>query len=195
MRILYMNQGGGGNWGAINYQQYDLLLCAEGSVIKQGFEEAYNSETDPAMQIQIREEAGRVISTPHDLDTAAATVRPIILFQLRGTNIYVVFVHLKSGHKGWATIALTAAISSLKAKMGSRADSVAVLWVGDFNRADLGVLTTNFGTYHELVRGGGQSQWDLDGAVITGSWTREISASVASTSGDNGHIGIDIKIG
>lgn len=193
MRIFYMNQGGGGNWGAINYAAYDLLLCAEGGVIKKGFEEAYNSETDPAMQIQVKEDSGRMISTPRDLDTTLATVRPIILFQLRSANVYVVFLHLKSGNEAWATRALETAIKSLKAIMGSR-DNVPILWIGDFNRADLGVLQSSFSGYAEVARGGGQARWNLDGAVVTGLWTREVSAKIVSKSGDHGHIAIDITI-
>jgi len=43
MKIFYMNQGGGGDWGAVKYKDYDLLLCAEGTVVKEGFEKFYKS--------------------------------------------------------------------------------------------------------------------------------------------------------
>src|SRR4051812_19150829 len=109
MKIFYMNQGGGGEWPAISYRDYDLLLCAEGTVVKQGFEENYNSKTTPPMQVQVKTDSGRIFSSPTDLDVTVETVRPIVAFQLKGLGIWVVFVHLKSASEKFATEALALA--------------------------------------------------------------------------------------
>jgi len=116
----------------------------------------------------------------------------MVAFQLTGLNIWVVFFHLKSGNQKFATEALTLAASSLKKKFYGKTVPP-VLWIGDFNRADVGALQ-EFDNFQVLLRGGGQSQWDLDGAIITGSWTKEVSAEEASKSSDHGHIGIKVTI-
>src|SRR6266849_7899096 len=131
MKIFYMNQGGGGDWGAISYRNYDLLLCAEGTVVKEGFLESYNSGTKPPLQVQLKTDNGRIFSSPTDLDVSVETVRPMVAFQLTGLNIWVVFFHLKSGNQKFATEALTLAASSLKKKFYGKTVPP-VLWIGDF---------------------------------------------------------------
>jgi hypothetical protein len=145
------------------------------------------------MQVQVKTDAGRIFSSPTDLDVTVESVRPMVAFQLKGLGIWVVFVHLKSASEKYATEALELAAGKLKVKFGGKTD-IPVLWIGDFNRADVSVLKA-FDNFQVLQRGGGQSKWDLDGAIITGSWTAEAIAEVMSTSSDHGHIGIKVAIG
>jgi hypothetical protein len=193
MKIFYMNQGGGGNWGAVAYASYDLLLLAEGRVTKQDFGETYNSDTAPPMSIQVKNGSGRIITEPKDLDGTCREVRPMILFKLTTEKVWVVFVHLKSGSAKYATDALATAIKNLTGAFGvSEKDPIA--WIGDFNRADDEMLGAISG-FQVIQSGGGQAGWNLDRVMITGDWSKNgITTSVATTSGDHGHIGISVSI-
>ncbi|MCP9752343.1 hypothetical protein [Ferruginibacter sp. HRS2-29] len=196
MNILYMNQGGGGNWGAIPYKNFDIICLAEGSVEKEGFITNYQSHTKPAMTVSTRENEGRLITAARDLDEAVQEVRPFVTFQVPQVNIRVVFFHLKSGNKKYATEALAHAVERFLVLTGNNAD-VPTLWIGDFNRSTyepLLKLEINFKN-DILFMGGGVSKWDLDWAVKTGDWTNlDVKAREASRSGDNQHVAIGVSI-
>ncbi len=190
MNILYMNQGGGGQWGAIKYSNYDLILLAESNVTKQGFYLNWESTTTPVMSIQQKENAGRIITGVTDLDVTAQQVRPMVTFTTTRDNIRVVFVHLKSGNAQLATTALMAAINAVKNK--TQFDpKLPILWIGDFNRADGNVMQKELDA-HTAFSGGGQAWWDLDRAYISGDWSSyNFDASTPAIAGaDHGHAAI-----
>jgi len=195
MKIFYMNQGGGGNWGTVSYSNYNLLLIAEASGpdhfrIKSGFEELYNSNCKPNMSIQ--GDGGRLVTGIRDLDQLAKEVRPIVRFKITGTDITVVFVHLKSGSEKYATEALATAISQLKREQD---EGKPILWVGDFNRADTDLLADELPKFKLIFKGGGQSKWNLDYVMITGAWKAEPNVDVATTAAsDHGHVGLRIVL-
>lgn len=193
VELLYMNQGGGGNWGAIPYAGYDILCLAEGSVVKEGFSEVYNSRTKPPMSVQINDKSGRIVTKPYDLDGTLQEVRPMVCFQVTGINVMVVFVHLKSGDVNYATSALENAVAQyLKVINGNT--SVPTLWIGDYNRAVIDPLTAVFDTAKVLFKGGGVAKWSLDRAIITGSWGKiKVITKEVSRSGDNQHVGIRVS--
>lgn len=196
MNILYMNQGGGGQWGAIRYSDYDLILLAESNIVKQGFSLNWQSNTQPVMSIQNKENAGRIITGVTDLDVNAHHVRPMVTFTTTKegiNNIRVVFVHLKSGNKRLATEALVAAIHAVKAKTHF-ARQLPILWIGDFNRADGEVMKTELEA-QTVFSGGGQAWWDLDRAYISGDWSHyNLHASTPATAGaDHSHAAIGVN--
>jgi hypothetical protein len=183
MNILYMNQGGGGQWGAIKYSNYNLILLAESAVVKQNFTLTWSSQDSlPVMSIQ-QQGGGRVITAPEDLDAVSAQVRPIMTFTIVGDGIRVVFVHLKSASEKQATDALTAAVAAAAKKQ-----QFPTLWIGDFNRADGSVLPDAI----PVLEAGGQAWWNLDRAYITGDWSKfNYEASVVSVAGaDHAHAAI-----
>ncbi|UCD85819.1 MAG: hypothetical protein JSU92_06385 [Deltaproteobacteria bacterium] len=191
MRILYMNQGGGGQWGAIKYANYDLVLLAESNVLKEGFSLNWESKTNPVMSIQQKDGAGRIITEVTDLDVTAQQVRPMVTFTTKD-GIRVVFVHLKSGSVNFATYALEAAIDAVKKKTQFDPKPL-ILWIGDFNRAD-GKLMDELGA-KTIFSGGGQAWWDLDRAYISGDWKNyEIIASTPAKAGaDHDHAAIGFE--
>ena len=191
--LLYTNQGGGGNWGAIPYAGYDVLCLAEGSVIKDGFTEVFNSRTQPAMSVQTNDRSGRVITGARDLDGNLIEVRPFVCFQVTRINVMVVFMHLKSGSVAYATQALENAVAQYLKMMHGKTD-IPTLWIGDYNRAAIEPLQIAFNDCNVLFKSGGVAKWSLDRAVITGSWNNvRIDTKEVSRSGDNQHVGIGVR--
>jgi len=189
MNILYMNQGGG-EWGAIKYSDYDLILLAESNVVKQGFEMIWE-DGRPVMSIQ-GTKGKRLTSTIQDLDKLSQGVRPIPSFTTRGDNVRVVFVHLKSGNAPAATDSLNAAINTLINQPGYDPNQP-VIWVGDFNRANDTNLK-NLPGAKMLIADGGQSKWYLDRLYISGNWASiKYSSSIVSISSDNAHAAIEFN--
>lgn len=196
VNLLYMNQGGGGDWGALPYAKYDILCLAESTVIKKDYTQNYNSNTQPPMSVQTTTKYGamRLISEVKDLDLTAKEVRPILTFQISGINVRVVFSHLKSGNEKFATDALGTAIASYLNVIENKL-SIPTVWIGDFNRAQVDQLQEVFKDCKELIKGGGIAKWNLDRAYCTGDWSRlKLSADKVSVSGDNQHIGILVNI-
>lgn len=189
MNILYMNQGGGGQWGAIRYENYDLILLAESSVIKTNFCRIWTSGTSPEMSIQEKLDVRRTINTVDNLDVLDRQVRPIPTFNTRD-GIRVVFVHLKSGNERFATTALKAAVTAVQQKIFYYNQRQPILWIGDFNRADDKCLI-NIGARRAFL-GGGQAQWDLDRAYISGDWScYDFDVTIpAIAATDHGHAAI-----
>ncbi|HYF96019.1 MAG TPA: hypothetical protein VD969_27720 [Symbiobacteriaceae bacterium] len=187
MNILYMNQGGGGQWGAIRYSEYDLILLAESTITKEGFGLTWRSGTQPEMSIQTKVNAGRGITGVEDLDRTDREVRPSVTFTtVKEGPIRVVFVHLKSGSVPIATNALKAAIRAVKDRYERE---LPTLWIGDFNRADGGAM--NEVRAQAVFAGGGQAWWDLDRAYISGDWSDYvITQSTPAISDDHGHAAI-----
>lgn len=196
VKLLYMNQGGAGDWGTLPYGDYDILCLAESTVIKKDYTENYNSNTQPPMSVQTTNKYGgmRLISEVKDLDLTAREVRPILTFQITGINVRVVFSHLKSGNEQFATDALGTAISNyLKVVQDNK--KLPTLWIGDFNRALIDELAAEFKDCTELIKGGGIAKWNLDRAYCTGDWSKlKCNVKKASVSGDNQHIGIVVNI-
>lgn len=200
-KVFYMNQGGGGHWGAIPYGAYDLILLAESQVEKTGFSNDWSSNDSlPVMSIQTKEERRvRVVKNIHDIDILNTTVRPVITFSLAFTiktrMVRVVFVHLKSASKTQADAALEIAAKGLAKEVRSLEDPV--LWIGDFNRAaeppDL-VSFTN--SRREVFCSGGQSKWNLDRAYITGHWgdNDPVATQVTKSGADHDHAGFVVEI-
>ncbi|MEM7066436.1 MAG: hypothetical protein AAF572_25130 [Cyanobacteria bacterium P01_B01_bin.77] len=190
-KILYMNQGGGGNWGAIRYSKYDAILLAESKVLKTGFNMFWTSRSLPKMSIQKNSKSKRKLSDKKNLDPHVQEVRPIESFIIDegNDNVRVVFLHLKSGNKKFATQALERAIRNLEYSSGFTCDQP-VIWIGDFNRADPAPLVHDLHAL-SLVNSGGESRWYLDRLYISGNWN-EFSYKFGETSraGDNGHVGI-----
>lgn len=191
MRILYMNQGGGGQWGAIKYANYDLVLLAESNVLKEGFSLNWESKTNPVMSIQQKDGAGHIITEVTDLDVTVQQVRPMVTFTTKD-GIRVVFVHLKSGNVHIATSALAAAIKAVNEKTQFCLKKP-ILWIGDFNRAD-GRLMDELGA-KTIFAGGGQAWWDLDRAYISEDWSYyKFSASIPAKAGaDHDHAAIEFE--
>lgn len=191
MNILYMNQGGGGQWGAIKYSDYQLILLAESEVEKDGFSMNWKSSNTPVMSIQQNKSSGRIISDVTDIDVTAQEVRPMATFTTKD-NIRVVFVHLKSGNEQLATDALTVAVLAVQ-KMDQFGVKRPILWIGDFNRAKGSVMDTVGAK--PVFQGGGQAWWDLDRAYVSGDWSKyKFEASTPSTAGaDHGHAAIAFK--
>ncbi|KVQ17432.1 hypothetical protein [Burkholderia ubonensis] len=194
MNIFYMNQGGGGQWGAIPYRDFDLVLLAESAIVKQGF--ALNwSGGMPVMSVQQNADAGRIITEVTDLDILAQQVRPLATFTTRD-NVRVVFVHLKSGNVTYATQALNAAVNAIIDQRQFGYQSMQkTLWIGDFNRADDSELKRRCGA-QVLFAGGGYYEWDLDRVYASGDW-RGYGCTVETKSfagADHNHVGIGIAI-
>ncbi|HEX7904289.1 MAG TPA: hypothetical protein VF487_10445 [Chitinophagaceae bacterium] len=193
VNLLYMNQGGGGDWGALAYADYDILCLAESNVEKEKFSERYNSLTQPPMSVQINKQSGRIITGVKDIDVTAVEVRPILTFQIVTLTVRVVFFHFKSGNEKFATQALDTAVTQYK-KIINNDLRTATLWIGDYNRAQLDPLTSVFKDYQLLCKGGGISKWSLDRAIITGNWNgKPPGAEEVSRSSDNQHIGIKVS--
>ena len=188
--IFYMNQGGGGNWGAIRYSDFDLILLAESDQEKDGFDMIW-VDGKPPMSIQAK--AGkRLISKVEDLDYSERTVRPMATATTTD-GIRIVFVHLKSGNEKAATQALSSAIDSLSSKPGFDPGQPTI-WIGDFNRAKDDELIGRLGA-RTLHRGGGHSQWDLDRVYVSGEWPAgEPRIGQPSKAGhDHGHEAIAVQ--
>jgi len=145
------------------------------------------------MLVQVKSDSGRIATAATDLDVTAATVRPLVAFQLTREGVYVVFVHLKSASKSQATEAVATAAAKLKVVLGDKV-TYPVLWIGDFNRAEVDAWG-GFANPKELLSGGGQAKWDLDRAIISGKWPKDVSAEVVSKSSDSEHIAISVTIG
>jgi len=192
-KIFYMNQGGGGNWGAIRYSEYDLLCIAEWHGAKEHFEEAWISKSSvPTMSIQVSKTTRGDIRNLLDSDLTSSTVRPIVTFTIKGQAFRVVFLHLKSGNEKEASLALGKTISNLDTLLIG--NSVPTLWIGDFNRAK--GLTQFIKEATAVIVGGGQSEWDLDRVYTSGTWPKEltVTADRVSTAGDNAHAGYAITV-
>jgi hypothetical protein len=200
-KVFYMNQGGGGQWGAIPYKDYDLILLAESKVEKSGFSNDWSSKDSlPVMSVQTKEDNyTRVVKNIHDLDVLKSTVRPIITLTLKVTidsrTVRIVFVHLKSASKTQADEALAIAAKELESEVKSRDDPI--LWIGDFNRAaeppNLGNFTDS---RSEVFSSGGQAKWNLDRAYITGKWggNDPVATQVTKSGADHDHAGFVVDI-
>ncbi|HEY6527823.1 MAG TPA: hypothetical protein VIZ65_03945 [Cellvibrionaceae bacterium] len=111
----------------------------------------WSSKTLPEMSVQIKDSAGRLISEPEDVMTTYDGVRPVISFLIKGFNVRVVFIHLKSGSTKLADEELSAAIAAVQNKDQFNG-AKRTLWIGDFNRArwpgslDVECLTEGGGT-------------------------------------------------
>jgi hypothetical protein len=189
-----MNQGGGGNWGAIDYRPYDIIALAESNVVKNRFKLNWNSGT-PVMSVQEADDNKRHLTEVQDLDPLGQQVRPIVTFTNPDTNLRVVFMHLKSASVPYATDALNATVDALGKKLhGTAQQNQKILWIGDFNRADDSYLKKTCNA-NLLYAGGGQALWNLDRAYASGDWTGfSCSSSVVSVSGDNAHIAIAVTV-
>ena len=189
-----MNQGSsGGNAGAVEYSNYDVIMLAESVIVKEGFVLTWRSkDSTPTMSVQTKTGA-RSISTPSDLDYTSATVRPLVTFTINGGSaVRVVFMHLKSANEPAATAALAAAIDAVIAKQFCTNERV--IWIGDFNRAKKDHLKSKFADLQVVTEAGGQSQWDLDCAYASGGWKGfKMKGNVVSVSGDNAHAGIAVS--
>lgn len=192
MNILYMNQGVKGDWGAIKYSGYDIICLAESDQAKHNFDLAWkSSDSDPVMSIQ-QQDGKRTIISPKDIDSLCKTVRPMVTFTIKGSSVRVVFVHLKSGSQKFASDALNLASEEVQILNSFKADTP-VLWIGDFNRADPGILRNTFGNAKCLHEGGGHAKWNLDRVYITGRWSSEPTVKLASVStADHGHQGLSV---
>jgi hypothetical protein len=186
-----MNQGGGGQHGAIKYSDYDIIVLAESCIQKQGFNVRWSSKTLPEMSVQIKDSAGRLISEPEDVMPTYDGVRPVISFLIKGFNVRVVFVHLKSGSTKLADEELSTAITAVQDKDQFNG-AKRTLWIGDFNRARWpGSLDVEC-----LTVGGGNAGWDLDRAYVTGDWTGSnvrVNKSPSTAVLDHSHMAIDIS--
>jgi hypothetical protein len=187
MKILYMNQGGG-EWGAIKYKDYDIILLAESDNLKPGFSSLWTSTNIPVMSVQTATAQGRIASSPSDIDRTYSSTRPIVTFttaHLKPETIRVVFVHLKSADDRMANNELALAIRSI-----ARFPSLPTLWIGDFNRASDALM----GFAHLLYQGGGAARWNLDRAYASGDWaSHDITAKNEATSSDNLHEAISFS--
>ncbi|WP_157496628.1 endonuclease/exonuclease/phosphatase family protein [Hahella ganghwensis] len=194
MKILYMNQGVNGGWGAIKYSSYDIVCLAESDQSKQGFELAWKStDSDPVMSIQ-QKEGTRTIINAKDLDKICQSVRPMMTFTIKGSPVRVVFVHLKSGNQKLADDALQIAISELQIQAQTMSNRP-VLWIGDFNRATPSALNQAFSDAKCIHAGGGHSKWDLDRVYISGPWKEKPAVDVVSiSSADHGHQGLAVSL-
>lgn len=196
MKVFYMNQGGGGHWGAVRYSKYDLLLLAECRDPKQGFDVQYASGTKPSMSVQVAQGSRtRVITAAKDVDSRLEAVRPLLTFQITSPNIRVVFFHLKSGSEKLASEELRQAVKGLTTLyvLGTNAP---ILWVGDFNRAADDAISAEFGKVTSIIQGGGYSGWYLDRVLVTGDWGHLAveATKVSNAATDHDHIGIEITI-
>lgn len=196
MKILYMNQGGRGEWGAVRYLDFDILLLAEWQAAKEGFDVNWCSgDSLPTMSVQLRSDLDRPISAVRDVDITAKTVRPIVTFtttQKSNVGIRVVFMHLKSGSEPLATDALKLAVTGVIKREAEEPKPRPILWIGDFNRAAEDVIPGAT----PLWIGGGHSWWPLDRAYVTGDWSglrREVSV-VTFAPFDHNHTGLGVEI-
>ncbi len=194
MKLLYMNQGGAGNWAAIPYRDYNLLMLAESSMVKDGFHSAWTSRKGiwPVLSIQCAD-ANLAIDQPCDLDYVAQHVRPLVTFTINPADpVRIVFMHLKAGDQAAATRALQSAVDAVAREQFDRSEKV--LWIGDFNRARVECLREQFADLEVLVMAGGQSQRDLDCAYLSGNWQGyTLTAGVVQVPGDKAHAGIAIE--
>lgn len=199
MKIFYMNQGSAGEYGAVDYRAFDVVLIAEdGALTKQGFLQAWK-DGKPLMSVQVKADAeggrtSRIISNVRDLDVTAEHVRPIATFQITKLGIRVVFVHLKSADRTAATEALERAAAKVYSDPANKAKEP-ILWIGDFNRASEEVLAELVGA-RCLVADGGHSQWRLDRAYASGDWSKYRCQIIPGpcAAGDHGHVGIGLSI-
>ena len=194
MKIFYMNQGGGGQWGAIGYSEYEVLCLAEWSGgAKGGFSEVYLSQEKPSMSVQIQDGSrSRTVTAIKDIDHSLEAVRPLLLFQLVG-GVHVVFFHLKSGSETLASKELEQAAKGVASVMDTRHP---ILWVGDYNRAVDDGIVRQFGGFTTVYKGGGYSEWYLDRVGISGNWGKlGVTVERVTTSAlDHGHVGLRIVI-
>lgn len=194
LKMLYMNQGGAGNWAAVPYRDYQLLMLAESAQLKQGFSHLWTSRKGiwPMLSIQSADSAVP-IEAPCDLDYVAQHVRPLVTFVINPADpVRIVFMHLKAGDEAAATRALQSAVDAVAQQTFNRAEKV--LWIGDFNRARVDCLRERFSDLEVLVMAGGQSQRDLDCAYLSGNWQGySLTASVVPVPGDQKHAGIAIE--
>jgi endonuclease/exonuclease/phosphatase family metal-dependent hydrolase len=191
MKILYMNQGVSGHWGAIKYSEFDLILLAESNQAKQGFELKWESNALPVMSAQVKEGLRtRSISDVKDLDVLRSEVRPIATFQIKA-GIQVVFVHLKSGNEKFATTALSVAVSQFISQYNQNTPT---LWIGDFNRATHHPLA-GLPEFKAVFEGGGKAGWALDRAYITGNWKniRYQCTAISTSFSDHNHAAIEFE--
>ncbi len=187
MKIFYMNQGGGGNWGGIPYRDYDLLLIAECSTTKgpEFTSKPIPGNNTPRLAIFERDGRSRIITAITDIDYIAKSIRPILTFTLTGMPpIRIIFMHLKSADPAAANESLDGALNWL----GEKIRTETILWVGDFNRANRLLPETWM-----QFRGGGISRWYLDRAILTGPEIPGVYMWKESKSGDNQHIGIVVE--
>lgn len=194
LKMLYMNQGGAGNWAAVPYRDYQLLMLAESAQLKNGFTSLWTSRKGiwPVLSIQCTESAVP-IAAPCDLDYVAQHVRPLVTFLINPADpVRIVFMHLKAGDEVAATRALQSAVDAIAQQAYNRAEKV--LWIGDFNRARVDCLRDKFSDLEVLVMAGGRSQRDLDCAYLSGNWQGySVTASVVPVPGDQAHAGIAIE--
>lgn len=194
MKLLYMNQGGAGNWAAIPYRDYNLLMLAESAIVKDGFHVAWTSRKGiwPVLSIQSAD-ANLSIDEPCDLDYVAQHVRPLVTFTINPADpVRIVFMHLKAGDEAGATRALQSAVDAVAREQFERSEKV--LWIGDFNRARVDCLREQFADLEVLVMAGGQSQRELDCAYLSGNWQGySLTAGIVPVPGDQSHTGIAIE--
>jgi hypothetical protein len=196
MKIFYMNQGGGGHWGAVKYSQYDLLLLAECPDPKSKFKVTYASKAKPTMSVQVPvDRSARVITDAKDLDTTVGAVRPLVSFQVTNPNFRVVFFHLKSGSERVASEELKKAVGGLNTLYDLKFQTP-ILWVGDFNRAVDDEIAAKFGEVTTIFEGGGYAGWHLDRVLTTGDWRPLVATAeeVTKAALDHNHKGIAITI-
>ncbi|WP_348698824.1 hypothetical protein [Duganella fentianensis] len=194
MKLLYMNQGDAGNWAAVPYRDYQLLLLAESGQLQHGFASLWTSRKGiwPVLSIQHTESAV-TIEAPCDLDYVAQHVRPLVTFRINPADpVRVVFMHLKASDAAAATRALQSAVDAIAQQAYNCTEKI--LWIGDFNRARIDCLQEKFSDLEVLVMAGGQSQRDLDCAYLSGNWQGySLTASVVPVPGDQAHAGIAIE--
>lgn len=206
MNILYMNQGGGGEWGVIKYNDYDLILLAENGEKIDNFDIIWQSKCTPVMTIyekikkssdEEKKHNTRTVCAPIDLDKTAKSVRPILLFTLPGWSFQVVFVHLKSGNIGKASDEIDVAVKAVLDQTQFKQSLPPILWIGDFNRAEHDSLIDikNRVGAQLLFAGGGIAKWHLDRAYTSGKWSNmKLEVNSPSTSSDQLHKAISVAI-
>lgn len=217
--IFYMNQGGKGQWGGIDYRNYHLLLLAESQFeekkkmkegdtdlnrwSKNGFSTIYHTtDSRPTMTIQLKKNllGQRFHGRIEDHDVTREQVRPVLSLPLTktrvgGSPIKIIFVHLKSANVRQANDALSRAAWNMSGN--DRFGQQPILWIGDFNRASPQIP---IGQYNQSARllfaGGGQSKWPLDRVYYSGDWGQMPPGYkiVTQAGADHGHLGIHIRI-
>lgn len=194
-KILYMNQGAG-NFGAIRYSDYDLVLLAENET-EIGISNPgdgphhfymYRVGGRPPMSIHTKSHREWIIRTyPWRQST-----RPIPCFFYHG--VLIVFFHLKSGErcKNIASRELRGALGSFRVRF-NYLFGYPILAIGDANRADRNIF--NVYNFKQLYSGGGHSDSDLDVAYVANE-TDEIRFTACTPTvnhTDNGHIAIAVE--
>ncbi|MEM6746142.1 MAG: hypothetical protein AAF608_01850 [Pseudomonadota bacterium] len=199
MRVLYMNQGGGGNHGAIDYASYDLILLAErdDNPYPQVFDEAFvSNDSAPAMSVWKKKGLGRALTESTDIDHTKSSTRPLVHTQatrtIAGMFVHIIFVHLKSASATRAKAEMEVIIPVLRKLVGLGHQ---VLLIGDMNRLSQDLLATE--GMVPILLGGGHAKWDLDHAWANEALATYIGAQakvdIAATAAlDHGHIAISI---